>query len=103
VASHGHALDVHRQRQQELLLGTGLSGGVRGSDGHIRLLAFGGFKLYDVPAGFSPAEIRSKQEGADGIIGNDALRRFNLIFDYSRGLRYLRPSTAFAAPFGKPE
>jgi hypothetical protein len=51
-----------------------------------------GYTLYDVPTAFAPAEVRSKQEGADGIIGNDALRRF-----YSGQRLYIRPNR----PFGK--
>ncbi|MBN1426187.1 aspartyl protease family protein [Candidatus Fermentibacteria bacterium] len=81
-------------------LGTGLSGDINGSGGQIHMLGFGGFELHDVPAAFAPAEVRSKQEGADGIIGNDALRRFNLIFDYPHGLLYLRPNGLFDVPCG---
>ncbi|MBN1425632.1 aspartyl protease family protein [Candidatus Fermentibacteria bacterium] len=80
-------------------LGTGLSGDVHGSVGRIHMFGFGGFTLHDVPTAFAPAEVRSKQEGADGIIGNDALRRFNLIFDYTGGVLYLKPGGLFGAPF----
>lgn len=81
-------------------VGTGLSGDVDGRRGRIHMFGFGGFKLHDVPAAFVPAKVRSKQEGADGIIGNNALRRFNLIFDYSHGLLYLQPGRLFGALLG---
>ncbi len=31
----------------------------------------------------APVEVRSKQDGADAIPGNDSLRRFNLVLDYA--------------------
>ncbi|MCU0611804.1 MAG: retropepsin-like domain-containing protein [Candidatus Eisenbacteria bacterium] len=83
-------------------VGTGLSGDVDGKRGRIHLFSFGGFKLHAVPAAFVPAKVRSKQEDADGIIGNNALGRFNLIFDYSHGLLFLKPSKAFDVPFDMP-
>jgi hypothetical protein len=85
------------ESMEEQYLGTGLSGDIHGSVGRIAAFGFGGYVLHDVPTSFPPAEVRSKQEGADGIIGNNALRRFNLIFDYSRELIYIRPNATFGA------
>jgi hypothetical protein len=44
-------------------------------------------------------EIRSKQDNADAILGNAALKRFNLIFDYAGGNLYIRPNGHFDEPF----
>lgn len=38
-----------------------------------------------------------------GLLGNDVLKRFNLILDNRRGRVYLRPNRSQAAPFGNPE
>ena len=62
-------------------------------------MKLGSFYLNDVVTTFAPAEIRSKQEDADGIIGNDVLRRFNLIFDYKNEKLYLKPNPFFSEPF----
>ncbi len=80
---------------KEILLGRGLSGDIYGKEGTISKLKIGSFELREVTAGIAPAEVRSKQVGADAVIGNDALRRFNLIFDYSNKLLYIKPNKYF--------
>jgi len=84
---------------EEKYLGTGLSGDVRGGIGKVSRLRIGPFDLFDVVAAFPPAEVRSKQQGADAILGGDAIRRFNVVFDYAAGGLYLEPSRFFAEPF----
>jgi len=84
---------------KESYLGRGLSGDIYGQEGRIAALKLGSFYLEDVVAAFAPAEVRSKQEGADGIIGNNALRRFNLIFDYKNARLYIKPNEYFSEPF----
>lgn len=80
-------------------LGTGLSGDITGKVGRISSMKIGSFLLTDVITAFPPADVRSKQEGADGIICNDALRRFNVVFDYSRQILYVKPNSHFHDPF----
>lgn len=87
------------EKLEDSYLGRGLSGDIYGHKGRISSLKLGSFYLEDVVTAFAPAEIRSKQEGADGIIGNDALRRFNLIFDYKNAKLYLKPNSFFSKPF----
>jgi hypothetical protein len=84
---------------EDAYLGRGLSGDIYGQKGVISYLKLGRFYLKDVVTHFAPAEIRSKQENADGIIGNNALRRFNIVFDYAGGRLYLKPSSHFNEPF----
>lgn len=80
-------------------IGRGLSGDIYGKTGNISKLIIGPYELNNVIASFAPAEVRSKQENADAILGNRSLRRFNLIFDYSNKKLYLRPNAHFNDPF----
>lgn len=84
---------------EDAYLGTGLSGDIHGQKGRISSLKLGPFYLKDVLTAFAPAEIRSKQENADGVIGNNSLRRFNVIFDYKGKKLYLKPNEYFSEPF----
>lgn len=80
-------------------LGTGLSGDIYGSFGRSRRLQLAGYDLLDVPTAFAPVTVRSKQKGADGILGNNAIRRFNIIFDYPHDRICLKPNQFTLAPF----
>ena len=80
-------------------LGIGLSGDIYGQKGRIKKLSIASFDLLNVLTAFAPAEVRSKQEGADGILGNDCIRRFNVIFDYTHGRLYFKPNSFFNTPF----
>jgi hypothetical protein len=84
---------------EDAYLGTGLSGDIYGQKGRIHSLKLGSFRLRDVETCFAPAEVRSKQLDADGIIGNNSLRRFNVIFDYERARLYIKPNSHFNEPF----
>jgi len=76
-----------------------LGGDINGKRGKISKVSIGPFELSDVAAAFAPAEVRSKQKGSDGVIANNLLRRFNLIFDYSNKKLYIKPNTHFSEPF----
>jgi hypothetical protein len=104
----GEALELlmHKTQQftmpdslTESSLGTGLSGDIFGYYGRSVRLKIGEYELHDIRTAFAPAHVRSKQNGADGILGNDVIRRFNIIFDYFHGRLYLRPNTMFSVPF----
>jgi hypothetical protein len=82
-------------------LGTGLSGDIHGGAGKVALLRIGPFDLRDVSAAFPEAGVRSKQQGADIVLGGDALRRFNAVFDYAGGSLYLKPSRYFDGSVAK--
>ena len=83
----------------ESYLGTGLSGDIHGRRGAVKRLSVDRFVLHDIPTAFAPADVRSKQEGADGVLGNDYIRRFNVIFDYSHELLYLKPNKSYGVAF----
>jgi hypothetical protein len=84
---------------EEAYLGRGLSGDIYGKKGRISKLILGKYEINDVPTVFSQAEVRSKQNNADGIIGNAALMKFNLIFNYKDKVLYLKPNSRFDKPF----
>jgi hypothetical protein len=67
-----------------------LSGDIRGQRGRIAWVGLGPHRVNDLEVAFTPAEVRSKQPGADAVIGNGLLRRFNSIFDYRAERMYLK-------------
>lgn len=87
------------EKIEESYLGRGLSGDIYGKTGVISKLIIGPYELNNVKAAFAPAEVRSKQDNADGILGNGVFKRFNLIFDYANKKLYLKPNTFFNEPF----
>ena len=80
-------------------LGTGLSGDIYGQYGWTKKLMLGTYQLHDIKTAFAPAEVRSKLQRADGILGDDCIRRFNIIFDYTHSFLYIKPSGYFETPF----
>jgi len=84
---------------EDTYLGRGLSGDIYGHEGKIPSLKLGSYELVDVLTAFAPAEVRSKQEGADGILGNNTLRRFNCIYDYENQRLYIKPNSFFSELF----
>jgi hypothetical protein len=86
----------------ERSVGFGLNGEVTGQLGRISSLRIGPFFLDDVLTLFHDPEqhlaILLKQKSC-GILGNNALRRFNVVFDYSEGKMYLKPNGTFGRPF----
>lgn len=87
------------QEATDAYLGRGLSGDIHGKRGTIAKLILGPYELRDVVAAFAPAEIRSKAGGADAVLANAALRRFNLVFDYAHARLLIRPNSHFADRF----
>lgn len=84
---------------REVYAGRGLSGDIYGAEGRVSRVIIGPYQLEDVLVVVVPAEIRSRQEGADAIIGSGLLRRFNVTFDYSRSRILLRPNSYHSEPF----
>jgi hypothetical protein len=62
-------------------------------------VVFGTHVLSDVAAIVVPEEVRSRQDGADAIVGNNLLRRFNVIFDYAHDKIHVRPNRNRLEPF----
>lgn len=59
----------------------------------------GSFVLEDVPTAFPKAEVRSRQPGADGIICNNTLLRFHVVFDFTKKMLYLKPNSSYGKSF----
>ncbi len=84
---------------EEYYLGRGLSGDIYGRRGKISKVVLGPYEIKNLSAAFAPAEVRSKQKGADAVVANNLLRRFNLIFDYSNKKFFIKPNTHFNGQF----
>jgi hypothetical protein len=74
---------------EPVYLGRGLSGDVYGSKGRAALVQLDTYRLKDLAVGFAPDRVRSKQPGADAVIGGSLLARFNTIYDYAGGRLYI--------------
>jgi len=79
--------------------GYGLSGDIKGKTARIAKYTIGKYEFRDVTATFFEGNSRSKDKYADGVISNDALRRFNLIFDYYNKKLLIKPNESFYEPF----
>lgn len=87
----------------EYYLGRGLSGDIYGKKGKVSKVTVGDYVLENVSTAFAPSEVRSKQKGADGILGNNFFKRFNVIFNYAEKNLYLKPSNYFNNDWGRIE
>jgi hypothetical protein len=80
----------------DIYIGRGLNGDIYGKTGTISRLIIGKFEMTNIKASIADAAIRSRQDNADAILGNNILRRFNLIFDYYNKMIYLKPNSGFS-------
>jgi hypothetical protein len=63
-------------------------------------LKLGSYRFHNVPACiFDDENNITSYPSLGGLIGNDILRRFNIILNYDRGDIYLLPNTHFRDPF----
>jgi hypothetical protein len=62
-------------------------------------LEFAGYAFRDVPVTVGPFSRDFSR--ADGLLGVDVLRRFNLVIDYGLSRMWLTPNSALDAPFRK--
>lgn len=76
---------------EKTYLGRGLSGDIYGHRGPIRKVRLGKQTAENIDAVFAPAEVRSKQPDAGGVIGNGLLKRFHVMYDYAHEKLYIRP------------
>jgi hypothetical protein len=76
---------------EDVYLGRGLSGDIYGKRGKAAWVGLGPYRVRDLTVAFAPAEVRSKQPGADAVVGNGLLSRFHYALDYGGKRLYLRP------------
>ncbi len=79
-------------------VGRGVGGEVPMPLGRVTTLEIGGLKL-ERPVTALPTRGWFGQEGKAGNIGSPVLRRFKVIFDYSRSRVILEPNKFFSEPF----
>lgn len=83
-------------------LGTGLSGEIYGKRSKIGGIKIGGFVLKEAKVAFPNWEFfggLARLGGRDGSLGGEVLKRFNMVFDYSRGALTLEKNGNFRDPF----
>ena len=90
----------------KIVLGRGASGEFTGYAGQVKEFQLAGFALKDVPAIYPDESYGSAlREGRHGNLGGGILRRFKIIYDYSRKRMIVEPNKFFPEPFptiGRP-
>ncbi len=107
----GHALSLEQESNSAIQvptpsitaqLGKGLSGTINGRLGRIKSVALDRFSLHNVLTSFPNfQDVGAKVflVARNGNIGNELLKRFDVIFNYKQQLMYLRPNLNFKDPF----
>lgn len=83
-------------------LGVGLTGAIAGYIGRVPSITLGKYTLQNVIASFPDyKDVGAKllSVNRNGNMGNSILKRFDVVFDYSSQLMYLKPSTFLKEPF----
>ena len=90
------------QKTIPTLLGQGLNGSINGVNGRVDAVDFAGFSfktpLVSFPDSASVSGILD-QVNRNGSLGNEILRRFDLILNYPEGHMLIRPNEDFKDPF----
>ncbi len=76
----------------------GAGGELKTLDGRLRLLRLGRFNVADALVSFETDTEGSPGEDNDGPLGNEILRRFRLVIDYSRKQMFIEPNTHLTEP-----
>lgn len=83
-------------------LGVGLTGPINGYLSRVNAVKVGKYELKDVVAAFpnyQDVAAKISSIARNGNMGNSILKRFIVVFDYSRSSIYLRPTISLKAPF----
>jgi hypothetical protein len=108
-AGHAFSLDltdsqsrIHPTKTISGSLGKGLSGAIFGLIGRLPEIQLGEFSIKKVVVAFPKYEddaVRSLMTERSGSVGGEALKRFNVLFDYSRQEIYLKKNREFRRPY----
>lgn len=106
--SHALSLDVGSKPEIKLpegaargVLGRGAGGEITGSTGRIKKFQLGGHTIENVPTIFPDSNSGiTGIGGRQGSLGAGLLRRFKIIYDYSRKQMIIEPNKFFGQPFG---
>lgn len=83
-------------------LGIGLTGPINGFLGRIDYLKLGKVKIRNLLTAYphhQDAGAKVSSVSRTGSIGNSILRRFDVVFDYSRSALYIKPTASLKDPF----
>jgi hypothetical protein len=71
----------------ESILSEGMTGGILGSTGRLAAIEMGPLAIKDVVASYPGKEswVPALQLGQNGMLGNEVLERFDVVFDYPAG------------------
>ncbi len=86
----------------EDFLGKGLSGNIFGKRTKLKGFKLGRFSLFDAKTAFPYQEsyaLMGKLGGRNGSVGGEVLKRFNMVFDYSRRMLTIEKNSHFKDPF----
>ena len=105
--SHTLSLDVGSKPEIKLpegatktVLGRGASGEIRGYTGQVKKFQLAGYTIENVPAIFPDSDSGiTGIGGRQGNLGAGVLRRFKIIYDYSRKQMIVEPNKFFSEPF----
>ena len=79
------------------LFSQGLSGEVQTRVGMSETLSMGDYRLENLPVSYSITGGES-DHGSNGLVGNEVLSRFNLVFDYPNERMFVAPNQQFGMP-----
>jgi predicted aspartyl protease len=80
-------------------IGEGLSGDVVSQVAMSESLTLAGYRLSQLPVSYAISGGES-EDGSNGIVGNEVLQQFNLVFDYARERLLFTPSQNFPTSIG---
>lgn len=83
-------------------IGIGLGGNLEGYLGRIKSISLSNFSFRNIYTNFQDIRFlvdTSFLNGRNGIIGNDILSRFNVIFHFGKEMLYLQPNSKFKDDF----
>ncbi|MFD0766402.1 aspartyl protease family protein [Mucilaginibacter lutimaris] len=105
----GHPLSIENMVQKHGLpkkaiqanLGVGLNGPISGYLSRVKDIEIGGYKVKNIITSFPDEDYvqRTLNVPRDGNLGIGILKKFNLAFDYSNGLLYVKSNEKFGLPF----
>ena len=105
----GHPISLENMLQKHGLpkkaiqanLGVALNGPITGYLSRVKEIDIGSYKIKDPITSFPDKDYvaRTYNVPRDGNIGIGILKRFNLVFDYSNNLLYLKSNEKFKTPF----
>lgn len=88
---------IYEPQEYFSTVGQGLSGDVQIKVGMSEFLSVGDLELNHVPVSYSISGGES-ENGSNGILGNEVLRHFNVVFDYPGERMFVTPNAQFNAP-----